>query len=500
MYFIEKEYLIELCAGMFKYSLNTLKSLSNLIGYIVENNTNLLNYINTNERIYILIFQNLLKYYNYDAVTIKEKVINSIGVSSLNEYQLLELTNTLDKILEGKTSLSLEQINEEFDRILKYIFIKNAESSITKIKSIFEKDKDAALDEYEKYTSELFKKYEKTISYKGSEISLDANIQEFFNKITATEAKLREVSFIQKIKDIKFIQPKRVCTFIAPTGVGKSHTLVACAADYLINAPQEDGLLNLIFFITAENTEEETYARLFANLLEVNSNKLKYISEAEKLVYSDKLSTMIPSHNKLIVAEIEANMHTTMTIKAIIDMYLRKYSNSRVYAVIIDYLDKLKSTHRSKDMREDLGYVTDDLKNLAKDYFCPVITASQTNRLGMEKSKKGKMELLDISESWKKAENSDIIIGLEEVNRITETKYLFRMKVLKHRYYINNIIIPLILDKSMSKFYPTDSDFTNEDDDRTNTFNNTLLSSSSVINIDDKDLSLENDLEFDNEF
>lgn len=77
--------------------------------------------------------------------------------------------------------------------------------------------------------------------------------------------------------------------------------------------------------------------------------------------------------------------------------------------VIVDYADIMASEYRSDSLQENLRTIYIDLRAIAHEANCAVLTATQTNRDG---AKASTAKATDVGDDWNKARTVDIMIGI----------------------------------------------------------------------------------------
>lgn len=90
--------------------------------------------------------------------------------------------------------------------------------------------------------------------------------------------------------------------------------------------------------------------------------------------------------------------------------------------VVVDYADIMAAEYRSDSVIENLRSIYIDLRAIAHEQNCAMLTATQTNREG---AKSLTAKATDIGDDWNKARTADILIGLnasEEEIRIGEAR------------------------------------------------------------------------------
>ncbi len=112
--------------------------------------------------------------------------------------------------------------------------------------------------------------------------------------------------------------------------------------------------------------------------------------------------------------------------------------------VIYDYIDEFRSLESSGERRHDLSSITSAMRAVADEFGCAVATATQGNRLSLEKEV---VDLQDIAEDIGKANIADIIISLcqtkeEEEKPVPEMRWM----VCKNRSGPRGQIIRLVDD------------------------------------------------------
>lgn len=145
--------------------------------------------------------------------------------------------------------------------------------------------------------------------------------------------------------------------------------------------------------------------------------------------YMTLLST-ITGNNMIKIKFFSANETNVNNIIVDIDKTLLKYPDKKVGAIYIDYLDLLRSSQPSDMYRIELGYVTSDLKKLAKKMKCPVVTATQLNGSGYDE--KGNPGLGAVTESKKKVEHTDFYANITVDNDATDTIYTSAANVVNN--------------------------------------------------------------------
>jgi len=216
---------------------------------------------------------------------------------------------------------------------------------------------------------------------------------------------------------------------IAPTGVGKSMALVHLGAQaikqgrsvihYTLEMPAED--IGLRYDACITNTP----------LRSLHGLKDEILEEIEEIPGS------------LIVKEYPTKSASTTTLRAHLDKLRRR--EVPIDMIIVDYGDLLRAkSSRHTEKRHELESIYEEIRALGMEFECPVWTASQTNRSGVEADLVGHE---NIAEAFSKCHVADFICGL---SRTTAQKQNGQatMNVCKNRGGQDAMIYPMIMDAS----------------------------------------------------
>ena len=265
------------------------------------------------------------------------------------------------------------------------------------------------------------------------------------------EARFHEIQRITTPTGIKELDTKEVLdgglgrgelgVIVAPTGVGKSHWLVAMGAEALRRG-------KTVVHYTFELSETLTGKRYDANICDIPCSDL--IDHKKNVIETYEKGEF----GKLIIKYYPTRTASVNTIRNHLEkLKLRNYWPS---VVIIDYADVMKSTKAYEAMRHELQLIYEELRQLAADFNVPVWTASQSNRTGANADYVG---LENMGESYGKAQVSDVVLGLSRKPEEKASGFA-RLFVAKNRAGMDGLHIPIKIDTSKSIFKVlSDSDF-----------------------------------------
>ena len=112
--------------------------------------------------------------------------------------------------------------------------------------------------------------------------------------------------------------------------------------------------------------------------------------------------------------------------------------------MIVDYADLLRPNIIRKEKRHELETIYEDLRAIAHEFKCPIWTASQTNRSGLNAEV---ITMESISEAFNKCFVADFIFTISRTvkDKSTNTGRLF---VAKNRNGPDGLIFPILMNTS----------------------------------------------------
>ena len=189
------------------------------------------------------------------------------------------------------------------------------------------------------------------------------------------------------------IGSKELAVVIAPTGAGKSMVLVHLGCQALM-------LGKKVVHYTLELADTVVGIRYDSCLSKVG---LREIMDSKEIV-KEKIKD-IPG--KLIIKEYPTKSASTKSLKNHLEK-LRK-QNIMPDVVIVDYADLLRPITHGSEKRHDLESIYEELRGMATEFDCAFITASQTNRGGLNAEV---ITMESISEAFNKCFVADFIFSL----------------------------------------------------------------------------------------
>ena len=218
---------------------------------------------------------------------------------------------------------------------------------------------------------------------------------------------------------------------IAPTGAGKSMALVHLGAQAL-------GEGKSVVHYTLELADVIVATRYDSCITGI---PLQEIYNKKEQIYED----IKDIKGQLIVKEYPTKSASVDTIRAHLDKLKQRGIN--VDMVIVDYGDLLRSKRQKDEKRHQLESIYEELRAIAQENSCPVWTASQTNRSGLNAEV---ITMESISEAFNKCFVADFIFSL---SRTVEHKAENggRLFIAKNRNGPDGLVYPIFMDTSVVK-------------------------------------------------
>ena len=213
---------------------------------------------------------------------------------------------------------------------------------------------------------------------------------------------------------------------IAPTGAGKSMVLVHLGSQAL-----KEG--KTVVHYTLELGDTVVGQRYDSCITGIPLNDLMMNKEE----IFDQISDI---EGNLIVKEYPTKSATTQSIKNHLDKLKKRGIHPDM--IIVDYADLLRPVKARNEKRHELESLYEELRGIAQTMECPIWTASQTNRSGLNAEV---ITMEAISEAFNKCFVSDFIFT---VSRTVNDKKanMGRIFLAKNRNGPDGIVLPIFMD------------------------------------------------------
>ena len=408
-------------------------------------------------------FQEVLAYLILEDRPFSEQIEEVLDVSF---FELNYLKVFVSKIFEYRTKYKVHPTSKIFDSIIRTELDDESEATREQVRRYFARSivRSATDGEYIKSTALDFCKKQKlkeailksvnllqNSSYdeiKGLidnalNLGIDSDYGNDFHKDFETRYELRARNPVstgwQKIDELtkNGLGKGELGVVIAPTGAGKSMVLAHLGSTALLKG-------NNVVHYTLELSEEVTGLRYDSCISGV---RLGDLHSMKGMVY-DSIKEV---DGRLIIKEYPTKSASVNTLKA--HMEKLKKNNIKIGMIIVDYGDLLKPVGSYREKRNELESIYEGLRALAQEFECPVWTASQTNRSGLNAEV---ITMESISEAFSKCFVADMIFS---VSRTVEDKNTNQGRIFlaKNRNGPDGLVFPLYMDTSRVKIKILDS-------------------------------------------
>jgi replicative DNA helicase len=225
--------------------------------------------------------------------------------------------------------------------------------------------------------------------------------------------------------DIDFVlsglQPSNLIVLAARPGTGKTAFVVNVAQYITVNSKIPVGIFSL------EMSKEELVDRLLISQSDIDAWRLKTgrLSEDD----FEKLSTAM---GQLADAPIYIDDTPGITISEIRTKARRLQLEAGIKLIIVDYLQLVNPGKKIENRVQEVSFVSQNLKNLARELKIPVIAVSQLSR-AVEHRGERRPQLADLRESGAIEQDADVVMFLYNKDEEFTAQRIVSVSIAKHR-------------------------------------------------------------------
>lgn len=230
-----------------------------------------------------------------------------------------------------------------------------------------------------------------------------------------------ETGFVDLDFMLSGLQPSNLIVLAARPGQGKTAFVINIAQNITIAGKNPVGVFSL------EMSKEELVDRLLISQSDIDAWKLKTgrLSEDD----FEKLSTAM---GELADAPIYIDDTPGITIAEIRTKARRLQLEAGIKLLIVDYLQLVNPGKRLENRVQEVSYVSQNLKNLARELKIPVIAVSQLSR-AVEHRGERKPQLADLRESGAIEQDADVVMFLYTKDEEFTPQRIVSISIAKHR-------------------------------------------------------------------
>ena len=247
------------------------------------------------------------------------------------------------------------------------------------------------------------------------------NVEENMNRIKRLdqEAKI-ETSFsnLDQLMD-GGLHPKEITIFAGIPGSYKTGFLGNIGVNCFLSGKK-------VLVYTFETSEERLSMRYFQNIAQMSKQEI-ILDEKNMMKKIEKVSAM--TTGDLIVKEYNSNAVCSNDLMAHIND-LWRYNRWKPDLIIVDYILIMNTNDNSLSSSDSYKYyktVTEELRNIGKSLYVPIISACQINRSGMSDrgGSKALVTAKDVAESRGIYDTADIFLTLSQTANDKKKEQLF---------------------------------------------------------------------------
>lgn len=230
-----------------------------------------------------------------------------------------------------------------------------------------------------------------------------------------------ETGFIDLDNLLSGLQASNLIILAARPGQGKTA--------FTINIAQHVSIANKIpvGIFSLEMSKEELVDRLLVSQSDIDAWKLKTGRLAEDDF--DKLSVAM---GQLAEAPIFIDDTPGLSIPEMRTKARRLQSEHNLKLLIVDYLQLANPGKKFENRVNEVSYISQSLKNMARELKIPVIGVSQLSR-AVEQRGGGKPQLADLRESGAIEQDADVVMFLYSADEEFTSQRIVNVLIAKHR-------------------------------------------------------------------
>lgn len=287
----------------------------------------------------------------------------------------------------------------------------------------FEEEREASeiLDEVEQGIFKISQEH-----VKQGFIHIKETLAESFDRLDALHksgGSLRgvETGFVDLDNLLSGMQPSNLLILAARPGTGKTAFVINAS---MFAAAQK----NPVAIFSLEMSKEELVDRLLICKSEIDAWKLKTgrLNEQD----FEKLSMAM---GELAEYPIFIDDTPGITISEIRTKARRLHLEHGLKLIVVDYLQLANPGKRLENRNQEVSYISQNMKNLARELRIPVLALSQLSRAVENRGGDKRPQLSDLRESGAIEQDADVVMFLYTPDDEITPQRLVRVLVAKHR-------------------------------------------------------------------
>ena len=356
----------------------------------------------------------------------ERKPIDVLSLSNLlKKKQLLDRVGGGTFITTLAASVPTAAHVEHYADIVKDAYIRRRLISIGKdlTEMAFEEGEEASivLDQAEQQIFQI-----SDTNTKQGFIHIKETLAESFDKLDEIHRRgdsLRgiETGFVDLDMMTSGLQQSNLIILAARPGQGKTAFMLNMAQHISVDLKIPVGIFSL------EMSKEELVDRLLVSQANIDAWKLK----TGKL-HEEDFEKLSMAMGELADAPLFIDDTPGITVSEIRTKARRLQAEHGVKLIIVDYLQLVNPGKKIENRVQEVSYISQNMKNLARELKIPVIAASQLSR-AVESRSGGKPQLADLRESGAIEQDADVVMFLYARDEEFTSERIVNVLIAKHR-------------------------------------------------------------------
>ncbi len=243
------------------------------------------------------------------------------------------------------------------------------------------------------------------------------------------------------------MQDSNLIILAARPGMGKTSLALNIALNVAIKEKVPVG------FFSLEMSKEELVDRLLVQQADIDAWRLK-----TGRLSDDDYKKLTEGYGQLYEAPIYIDDTPGVSILEMRTKARKLMVEKKIHLLIVDYLQLADAGRRFDSRVNEVSFVSQGLKNLARELKIPVLAISQLSRAVEQRGTK-KPQLADLRESGAIEQDADVVMFLyqeeDEEDLLDQNKRLIKLYIAKHRNGATGEI-DLMFRGDRVKFYPVE--------------------------------------------
>lgn len=221
------------------------------------------------------------------------------------------------------------------------------------------------------------------------------------------------------------LNPSNLIIIAARPGIGKT-TFALNIANHLCLEEQKT-----VGFFSLEMSKEELVDRMLVMEAKIDSWKLKTGKLAD-----EEMTRLTQAYGRLADANLFIDDTPALSITEMRTKARKLQIEKKLDLIVMDYIQLADPGRRTDSRVQEVSYISQGLKNIARELQVPVIALSQLSRAVEQRGEK-KPQLADLRDSGAIEQDADVVMFLyrteEEEELLPEGKRTLKCLLAKHR-------------------------------------------------------------------